>query len=165
MNILLIDFHDYVRYLNIKQWLKKLGETATIPSLTLMQLASLTPERHFLAVLDNPSTIDFDGYYDLIGISAVTATANYSYMVADEFIKRGKTVVLGGVHPSALPEEAKQHANSVVIGEAENIWPQLIKDYEMKKLKEFYRQENPINLILFLNPKETFLKNLIKLHR
>ncbi|HID26053.1 MAG TPA: B12-binding domain-containing radical SAM protein [Thermoplasmata archaeon] len=63
----------------------------------------------------------------------------------NEFRKRGVFVVLGGWHPSALPEEAKQHADSVVIGEAEETWPQLLKDLENKKTKPFYIPTRPVD--------------------
>lgn len=76
---------------------------------------------------------------DLVGLPCLTETALRIYQIADEFRRRGKTVVIGGYHASALPEEAKQHADSVVIGEAELTWPQLLKDLEKGKLKAFYR--------------------------
>lgn len=163
MNILLTSFHDYTKFRNITDRPKLLNESTTIPSLTLMQLASLMPEKHFLTALDNPLNINFDGEYDLIGINTVTTTANYAYRVADKFRKMGKTVVIGGIHSSALPFEAKEHADSVIIGEAEDTWPQLLEDYELGKLKSFYKQEKPVDLNLIPRPKRDIFKNSYKI--
>jgi radical SAM superfamily enzyme YgiQ (UPF0313 family) len=68
-----------------------------------------------------------------------------AYKIADEFRKKGVTVILGGYHPSLMPDEAKKHADSVVIGEAEITWPQLLKDFEKGELKSFYRQQKPVD--------------------
>ncbi len=107
--------------------------------LTLPILAALTPKEHSVEMIEGGAgDINFDEKYDLVGITVHTRYALWAYEIADEFRRRGQFVVLGGWHPSALPEEAKQHANSVVIGEAEEIWPQLLKDVEMSKPKPFY---------------------------
>lgn len=122
-------------------------------SLTLRELAALTPKRHEVIIADSIKSIsrdiNFNGIYDLVGISCShTYKVLEAYEIADEFRRRGVTVVLGGWHASGLPNEAKQHADSVVIGEAEETWPQLLKDLEEKKLKSFYRNENPVDLKL-----------------
>jgi len=67
---------------------------------------------------------------DLVGISAMTTQARRAYEIADEYRRLGVTVVLGGIHPSALPEEASQHADSVCKGDAESTLPHLIADWE-----------------------------------
>ncbi|VVB86391.1 B12 binding domain protein [uncultured archaeon] len=78
---------------------------------------------------------------DLIGISSMTATITWTYKFSDELRKLGKKVVLGGIHPTALPEEAKQHADAVVIGEAESVWGDVLRDVRDGKLREFYYGE------------------------
>lgn len=114
--------------------------------LTFPILAALTPEEHFVEVVEGgPLEINFDEEYDVVGITCTTRYAFWAYEIADEFRKRGVFVVLGGWHPSALPEEAKQHADSVVIGEAEETWPQLLKDLENKKTKPFYIPTRPVD--------------------
>ena len=114
---------------------------------TFDALANVTPEEHSIEVIDERyDAIDFEKDYDIIGISAMTNQAPKAYSIADDFRKRGKKVVLGGWHPSALPDEAKQHADSVVIGEAEELWPQLLRDFDKGKLKQIYRQEKPVDL-------------------
>jgi radical SAM superfamily enzyme YgiQ (UPF0313 family) len=75
---------------------------------------------------------------DLIGISSITATITWSYKFSDELRKLGKKVVLGGIHPTALPEEAKQHADSVVVGEAESVWHEVLNDALSGNLKPYY---------------------------
>ena len=108
-------------------------------SLTLKQLAAITPEKHSVEIVDEKfQEINFDKHYDVVGISLMTYNSIRGYRIADEFRRRGVTVVLGGYHPSALPNEAKQHADAVVIGEAERTWPQLLEDIEKGKLKPFY---------------------------
>jgi len=109
-------------------------------------LAAVTPKEWKTKIIDERhEEIDFNETCDIVSIYFNTLDANRSYEIADEFHRHGKTVVLGGYHPTVLPEEAKQHADSVVIGEPELIWPQLLKDYENEGLKPFYKQETPID--------------------
>jgi len=114
------------------------------PQASLPLLAALTPSHHEVKIIDERlENIDFDGKWDLVGITVMTATAYRAYYIADEFRKRGTKVVLGGIHPTALPDEAIQHADSVVIGEAEGLWEELLGDLEEGKLKKFYRHDCP----------------------
>lgn len=78
---------------------------------------------------------------DLVGISAMTATATWAYAVADELRERGVRVVLGGIHPTALPDEAAEHADAVVVGEAESVWGQVLADAAAGRLEPFYHGE------------------------
>ena len=78
---------------------------------------------------------------DLAAISLLTPTAVGGYRIADALRARGIKVVVGGIHASTLPEEAKQHADAVAIGEAESIWPQILKDFRAGRLQPFYRGE------------------------
>jgi len=115
-------------------------------SLTFQILAALTPYKHDVEFVEGGhSQINYYGNYDLVAITIVTRHAFLAYEIADEFRRRGKTVVLGGWHVSALPEEAKQHADSVVIGEAEEIWPQLLNDVENGELKSLYISLKPVD--------------------
>ena len=84
---------------------------------------------------------------DLVGITTHTQTANRAYEIADSYRARGIKVVLGGIHASILPEEASKHADSVVIGEAEGIWPTLIDDFKSNNLKSIYRQDKRPGLV------------------
>jgi len=78
---------------------------------------------------------------DLIGISSMTATVTWSYTFSDALRRLDKKVVLGGIHPTALPEEAKAHADAVVVGEAESVWRQVLEDAAHGDLKQFYYGE------------------------
>jgi radical SAM superfamily enzyme YgiQ (UPF0313 family) len=78
---------------------------------------------------------------DLAAISLLTPTAVGGYRIADKLRARGIKVVVGGIHASTLPEEAKQHADAVAIGEAESIWPGILKDFRAGRLQPFYRGE------------------------
>lgn len=117
--------------------------------LTFSILAGLTPVEHSVEIVIGSSyDINFEEPYDLVGITATTRYALDAYEIADEFRKRGVKVVIGGWHASALPDEAKEHADSVVIGEAEDTWPQLLVDMKNGKLKSFYIQKKPTDLKL-----------------
>ncbi len=78
---------------------------------------------------------------DLAAISILTPTAVSGYRIADSLRGRGIKVVFGGMHASAMPEEAKEHGDAVVIGEAESAWPQVLKDFRAGTLQPFYRGE------------------------
>lgn len=75
---------------------------------------------------------------DLAAISLLTPTSVPGYKIADGLRKRGIKVVFGGIHASAMPEEAKSHGDAVVIGEAESVWPQVLRDFKAGSLKPFY---------------------------
>ena len=115
--------------------------------LTLTTLAALVPDEldAEIEIVDEgvqriPEEIDAD----LVGITAITGTATRAYRLADELRARGIPVVLGGVHPTIMPDEAKCHADTVVIGYAEETWPQLLHDFAAGRMKPFYRQhEHP----------------------
>ena len=69
-----------------------------------------------------------DQDWDVVGITAMTATAQRAYELALLFKRNGAKVILGGIHPSVLPNEAAQFADAVVIGEAEGVWEQVLYD-------------------------------------
>lgn len=85
-----------------------------MPPLALATLASLTPDKHQVKIVnDMVEEIDFTGEYDLVGLTAMTGQAHRAYQVADQFRAKGVPVVIGGIHASALPEEAAKHADNV----------------------------------------------------
>jgi len=117
------------------------------PIITLPYIAAITPKKHEVKIVnENYVDLDFDEDADLVGVTCYTMTAPRVYEIADEFRRRGKTVVLGGYHPTAMPEEAKQHADSVVMGMAEASWPRLLEDFEKGKLKPFYEKDYNFDL-------------------
>lgn len=109
------------------------------PVITLPHLAALTPAPHTVRIInENYEDLSFDEPADLVGITSYTMTAPHVYALADEFRRRGKRVVLGGYHPTAMPDEAKAHADSIVLGEAEATWPQVLADAAVGRLQPFY---------------------------
>jgi len=112
------------------------------PSLTLQQVATVTPLEHDVKIVDERyESINFDKKYDLVGISCLTYNSIRGYEIAAIYRRQNVPVVFGGYHASLIPDEVKQHADSVVIGEAELTWPQLLRDFEKGELKPFYRAE------------------------
>ncbi len=112
--------------------------------LTMPVLAALAPEEldiTFTLVDESIDKIPLDADTDLVAISAITGTAIRAYQLADHFRGRGIPVVLGGVHVSLLPDEAQSHADSIVIGAAEESWPRLLRDFAAGNLQKRY-QEN-----------------------
>jgi len=115
-----------------------------LPSLSLHVLAGLTPEEHEVKIVEEVLGIaNCDENCDLVGISCFTSNIRRGYELADKFRLRGIPVVMGGIHPTVLPEEALQHADAVVLGEAENVWQDLLEDLKKGKLKKLYRGNYP----------------------
>lgn len=112
------------------------------PHLSLPTLAAYTPEVAEVEIADEKFQALPDGRgYDLVGISAMTPLAPKAYRIADAFRRQGVPVVMGGYHPTVLPEEARAHADSVCIGEAETVWPGIVADAMAGRLKEQYRAD------------------------
>jgi radical SAM superfamily enzyme YgiQ (UPF0313 family) len=115
---------------------------AQMQPLTIAALAGLTPKDVELRFYDDRiEAVDFDAPTDLVGISVQTFTAKRAYEIADEFRRRKVPVALGGFHVIAVPEEAAKHADAIVIGQAEDLWPQLLDDARSGKLQRVYRQQ------------------------
>ena len=108
-----------------------------LPTLGLLKVAALTPDGWDINIVDEKAEpIDLNQDADLVGITSMTPAVNRGYEIADHFRARGIKVVMGGMHPSKMPEEALQHADSVVIGEAEGLWPGVLEDFKHGKLKK-----------------------------
>ncbi|HQU72177.1 MAG TPA: radical SAM protein [Calditrichia bacterium] len=129
--------------------------------LTLTTLAALVPEELEAEIELYDETAQFipaDLEADLIGITAITGTSQRAYRWADWFRSRGITVVLGGVHPTLMPEEAAQHADAVVVGYAEETWPQLLRDFQAGTLQPYYRMKPDFAMGGRPRPKRHLLK-------
>lgn len=129
------------------------------PHLSLPTLASYTPEGVEVEIVDEKfhALPDATGYH-LVGITAMTPLAPRAYRIADTFRRQGIPVVLGGYHPTVLPDEALGHADSVCIGEAEKIWPSIVADAMAGRLKERYRSETFPCLENLPQPRRDLLK-------
>jgi radical SAM superfamily enzyme YgiQ (UPF0313 family) len=149
---------------------KKEARSFWFPRLSLVSLASLVPSGVDVKIIDETvENIDFDMAVDLVGISVMTYHAPRAYEISSRFRSRGIKVVLGGIHPTALPEEAIRHADSVVIGEAEETWPILLEDFKKGGLKPFYKQERltslenlPIQRLDLLKPGAYMTNNCVQ---
>ncbi len=115
-----------------------------MPQLALYILEGLTPPGHEVTIIEEETEgVDLEQECDLVAISCMTANAPRAYELCEEFKKRGKTVILGGVHPTILPDEALQHADCVVVGEAEGVWETVLEDFQNNKLKRKYHDPIP----------------------
>ena len=109
------------------------------PPISLGIVAALTPNHWQVALIDeNWEPFQFQEA-DLVGITAFTAAANRAYEIAAIYRQRGIPVVLGGIHASMCRDEALRYVDTVVIGEAESVWPQVIADFEAGKLQSLYQ--------------------------
>jgi radical SAM superfamily enzyme YgiQ (UPF0313 family) len=125
-------------------------KTMRYAPLTLTTLASLVPPEIPAEVRitdEGVDDIDLDSLEaDLVGITAITGTAPRAYEIAARLRQRGIPVVLGGVHPTLIPEEAVQHADSTVVGYAEESWPQLLRDFVAGRMAHRYDQSPNLKL-------------------
>ncbi|MDD3876202.1 MAG: radical SAM protein [Bacteroidales bacterium] len=109
--------------------------------LALPILASCAPEHDYTftdLLWEDFSSIDFQGDYDLIGISFRAPATETAFKIADKFRTLGKIVIMGGPQASVIPQRTKEHANAVVVGEGEKLWPVLLNDFQNNELKDFY---------------------------
>jgi radical SAM superfamily enzyme YgiQ (UPF0313 family) len=116
-----------------------------LPSATI---AGLTPNDVVIKFYDDRlEAIPFDEPTDLAAISVETYTAKRTYQIASEYRQRGVPVVMGGFHATLCPEEVADYAEAVVIGEAEELWPQVIDDFRHGRLEKFYQQSTRPSLV------------------
>jgi len=123
----------------------KIGHTVNLGTrfqpIGLGIVAALTPDNWDVEIIDE----NFEPFVykdaDLVGFTAFTATATRAYRIAALYRKENIPTVIGGIHVSIMPEEASQYIDTVVIGEAESVWPKAIADFEKGKMKKFYHGE------------------------
>ena len=128
------------------------------PKLSLPVIAAYTPADWDVLLVDEAvQDIDFDQPCDLVGLSIMTCYAPRAYEIATEFRKRGKTVVLGGVHPTYCPEEALRFSDAIVCGEAEDLWPQVVADFLAGSMKRMYKMEQFPALDHYISPRVELL--------
>ncbi len=114
---------------------------ASLPSLGLLTLAALTPPSHevqYIEMPDLPPGGTTPGHFDLVAISSYTAQIDEAYELAQRYRSQGVPVVMGGPHVTALPEEALRFCDTVVIGEGEPCWSEVLEDAEASALKQRY---------------------------
>lgn len=129
------------------------------PLITFPVLAAYTPEEHDVEIIDEVfEAVDFDAPADLAVLTGMTYMAPRAYEIADAFRARGVKTVMGGIHASALPEEALDHVDAVVIGEGEMVWPQILKDAACGALKKIYRGHGPFDMKQYRRPRYELLQ-------
>ena len=123
------------------------GQLNNFAQLTMPYLAGFVHPPHEVTLVDEHNqAICLDTPADLVGITCNTPNAGHVYGLAESFRRRGRMVVLGGPHATLLPEEAKDHADAVVVGEAERTWPAVIEDAAKGSLQPCYRDPGPPSL-------------------
>ena len=131
---------------------------ALFPPLNLATLAALTPPEHEVVIDDGcVGSVTAKDAADLVAITAMTAQAPSAYRLADEYRARGIPVVLGGIHPSMCPDEAGEHADAVVLGEADRLWPGLVQDFANGRMKSRYHDPVAVDLAQLVIPRRDLL--------
>ncbi|PXV95587.1 radical SAM superfamily enzyme YgiQ (UPF0313 family) [Lachnotalea glycerini] len=118
------------------------------PNLSLLTIAGILPENYDIQFIDEDhgQEIDFSQFYDIVALTGMTQQINRTYEIADRFREQGIYVVIGGIHATLLPKEAKQHADSVMVGEGEALWKEFISDYDTGTCREIYESKGYIDL-------------------
>jgi radical SAM superfamily enzyme YgiQ (UPF0313 family) len=131
------------------------------PLAGLLAVAALIPDDQYEVVLtdENIEPIDFDLKADLVGISAMTSYVNRGYEIADSFRNRNIPVIMGGVHPSFMPQEALEHADAVVVGEAELVMGKVLDDLEQGNVKGIYQADKLHPMVNMSMPRYDLLKS------
>jgi radical SAM superfamily enzyme YgiQ (UPF0313 family) len=149
-------------------------KTRMAPPLALLVLSALTPKHHELTISDeNIERDDFSDSPDLVGITVKVDTFCRAAEIAEKYRSRGIPVLVGGVHATAVPEQCAKIADSVMIGEGEVLWPQMLRDFENGiPLKWYYRNEKPVDIASvpipdwnLLNNKDYLFTNTLRIGR
>jgi radical SAM superfamily enzyme YgiQ (UPF0313 family) len=119
-----------------------------LPCLTLPMLAAVTPDEvETKLVYETVEDIPYDEPWDLVGLTGMGSGIVRAWQIADEFRRRGVPVIIGGIAASISdPEWSLAHCDSVVKGEADELWPEVIADFAANRLKSIYRVETPPDL-------------------
>lgn len=137
------------------------GRSLRYAPLTMPTLRALIPPdvpAEVRVVDEMVEDLDFSTPADLVAITAITGTAPRAYLIADRFRAAGATVVLGGVHPTLLPEESLRHADAVVRGYAERTWPRLLRDFAAGRLQRLYEDDEPFDPALIVPPDRSSIR-------
>jgi radical SAM superfamily enzyme YgiQ (UPF0313 family) len=135
------------------------GGKVLAPPLSLPLLAGLTPRDVDVRLIDeNVERLDPDTPADWVALTVPTASAPRAYEMAAGFRERGIPVIMGGIHPTVLPDEAALHADAVVVGEAEPVWGEVISDLTAGRLKPRYQAEGYHDLVGLPRPRRELLR-------
>jgi radical SAM superfamily enzyme YgiQ (UPF0313 family) len=130
-----------------------------IMGLMIPLMAGLTPDDFDVTLCDERlEDINFDGGWDLVGMTTTIGASLRAYQIADQFRKRGTPVVMGGFHATLQTEEALKHADAVVQGEADLVWEPLLRDWQAGRLKPVYKADKLHDLKNLPRPRHELLK-------
>lgn len=127
--------------LNLPGFVERSKTIASLPSLGLLTLAGMIPDEHDVSYIEIDDIRQLDETptgFDLVAISSFSAQMNEAYELGDTYKELGILTVIGGLHATALPDEAGQHCDAVIIGEGEAVWQQVLKDAEAGSLRPQY---------------------------
>src|SRR5262249_38681578 len=132
-----------------------------LPGLTLQMLAAVTPSDVQLRLVNETAEeVPFREHWDLVGLTGMGSGIVRAWQIADEFRKRGRKVVIGGIAASpANPEWTRAHADSVVIGEAEETWPEVLRDARAGRLQPVYRSRQPPDIKTLPLPRYDLMRS------
>ena len=129
-----------------------------IMTMVTSYLAGLTPSSDKVTVIDDKvEEIPWNGDFDLVAVTTTTGSAQRAYQIAGRFRERKIPVVMGGFHATLHPAEILSHADSVVVGEAENVWAELLDDVRAGKLRTIYKAEQPCDMKSLPRPRYELL--------
>jgi radical SAM superfamily enzyme YgiQ (UPF0313 family) len=129
-----------------------------IMTMVTSYLAGLTPSSDNVTVIDDKvEEIPWNGDFDLVAVTTTTGSAQRAYQIARRFRERKVPVVMGGFHATLHPAEILTHADSVVVGEAENVWGELLDDVRNGKLRSIYKAEQPCDMKSLPRPRYELL--------
>lgn len=136
----------------------RLSTPFKLQRVNLPLLAALTPPGHTITIVEESSAADdISQEVDLVGITVMTEGALRAYRIGDAYRRKGVKVVMGGIHPTVLPKEALEHADAVVVGEAEGVWPQLVADAAAGRMRRIYRADAMTDLEGLPKPRRDLL--------
>jgi len=144
---------------DLKVTAKLLRKNAVCANLWLPVIASVTPgDITVICIDENVEKINYNEKVDLVALSGMTCGIKRSFEIANIYRKKGVPVIIGGIHATMNPEECQNYADSVVVGEAEKIWPKIVKDFQEKKLKPLYTSDTFTQLTEIPVPRYDLLK-------
>jgi radical SAM superfamily enzyme YgiQ (UPF0313 family) len=146
------------------------GRKAVFMPLGLMVAAGMVPRSWQVEIVDEcVQGVPVAKDVDLVGITAMTCQAPRAYEIADAYRQVGVPVILGGIHPWSLPQEALQHATAVAAGEAEGTLPRMLEDFAAGRLAGTYRTEGEVEIAAprrdLLNPRDYLVNNAVQISR
>jgi radical SAM superfamily enzyme YgiQ (UPF0313 family) len=135
------------------------GKTFRFSMLSLLSVAAATPSDVDITIVDEQiEAIDWQTPADLVGITCMTALAPRAYEIARGFRQRGIPVVLGGMHPTLCPNDAARHADAIVVGNAEGVWPRVVEDARRRRLQSIYESPASDAMMIRKQPPRQLLQ-------